>query len=126
VLTPTDPAPSEHHWPGLRRFSARELAQTLAGSHAEPAPWVVVDVREPREFVAGHLPGAINVPLGRLDAQFAHLPQSSQSVFVCRSGARSLRACAIAARHGSTHFGHLEGGLLAWAADIDSTLQVIA
>ena len=126
LLAPTEPAPPATQWPGLRRFTAHELAQALQTSERDLAPWLLVDVREPREFAAGHLPGAIAMPLGRLEAEIAHLPQTARPVFVCRSGARSLRACAIAARHGSAAFGHLQGGLLAWAADIDSSLQVIA
>jgi adenylyltransferase/sulfurtransferase len=126
LLAPAAAPVPEVQWPGLRRFTARELAQSLQGSDAERAPWVLVDVREPREFAAGHLPDAISMPLGRLEAEFASLPRPSRPVFICRSGARSLRACAIAARNGSAVFGHLEGGLLAWAADIDSSLQVIA
>ena len=126
LLAPTEPAPPETQWPGLHRFTARELAKELQGRDVTPAPWVLVDVREPREFAAGHLPGSLNMPLRRLDTEFARLPQPSRPVFVCRSGARSLRACALAARHGSVEFGHLEGGLLAWATAIDPSLQVIA
>lgn len=126
ISAPLEPAPATRDWPGMRRFSARELAQVLQSEAAGQARWVLVDVRDPREFAAGHLSAAINVPLGRLDAEYPNLPAQSNLVFLCRSGARSLRACAIAARHGSAVFAHLEGGLLAWATDIDSTLQVIA
>jgi len=43
-----------------------------------------------------------------------------------RSGSRSLAACAMAVRAGITVPGHLEGGLLAWAAEVDPTLAVAA
>jgi len=45
-------------------------------------------------------------------------------VFLCRSGTRSLTACAIASRAGIQHVGHLEGGLLAWANEVDQSFYV--
>ena len=112
--------------PGMQHFNARELEQLLQPARTANPAWVLVDVREPREFAAGHLPAAIHIPLGQLDANFSAIPTDASPLFLCRSGARSLRACAIAARHGRESFGHLEGGLLAWAATIDSSLRVIA
>lgn len=75
----------------------------------------VIDVREPDEFAAGHLPGAINVPLSGFDA--AHLPASGARKLVlnCLGGKRSAMAldrCAAAQALVDTH---LAGGFGAWA-----------
>ena len=83
----------------------------------------IVDVREPREFSVAHLPGATNIPVGELHARMGSLPKGLV-VFVCRSGARSLTAAALASRAGVEDIAHLEGGLLAWAREVDSTLEV--
>ena len=83
----------------------------------------VVDVREPREFSASHLPGAMNIPVGELHSRMGSLPKG-RVVFVCRSGARSLTAAALASRAGVEDIAHLEGGLLAWARDVDPTFEV--
>ncbi len=74
----------------------------------------IVDVREPDEFAAGHLPGAINVPLSGFDA--AHLPQAGgrKLVLNCLGGKRSAMAldrCAAAQALVDTH---LAGGFGAW------------
>jgi adenylyltransferase/sulfurtransferase len=104
----------------VRRLSATALQQLLAGA----APPTLIDVRGPVEYRAGHLQGAVNVPLGELAAQLPVLARGSPMVFVCRSGTRSLRACALALRAGAETALQLEGGLLAWQATIDPGLTV--
>lgn len=55
---------------------------------------VLLDVRTPEEFAAGHLEGARNIPLGELSARMGELPRDRPVVVYCRSGARSARAVA--------------------------------
>ncbi len=50
----------------------------------------VVDVREPHEFAAGHIPNALNMPMSRFDPQ--ELPEGKPVVLVCQSGGRSRNA----------------------------------
>jgi len=107
----------------LRRIAPSELQMMLADTEGG-APLMLVDVREPREFAAGHLPGAINMPMSELDRRLAELPAGSTAVFMCRSGGRSLRACGQALRGGTVTPLQLEGGLLAWAAEVDPALIV--
>lgn len=109
----------------IRRISATELA-ALLGAPGGAAQYALIDVREPREFTAGHLPDSLNIPLASLEARFAQNPPAGIAVFICRSGVRSLQAGAIASRLGSSTPAHLEGGLLAWAESIDPSLKVIA
>jgi phage shock protein E len=60
-------------------------ARQLVGAGAR-----LVDVRTPTEFAAGHLPGAINVPVQQLDARMTELqPKDTVLVVYCRSGHRS-------------------------------------
>ena len=84
----------------------------------------VVDVREPSEFAAGHLAGALNIPVGDLQRRGAEIPLEFPVVFVCRSGARSRAACELAAGAGVQDPASLEGGMLAWAALIDPEMRV--
>lgn len=86
--------------------------------------YVIVDVREPYEFEAGHLPDSLHIPLGDLPARFKEIPSDATPVFICRSGGRSLNACAFALQAGASKAVNLEGGLRAWAAEIDPSLQV--
>jgi rhodanese-related sulfurtransferase len=74
----------------------------------------IVDVRSPEEYAAGHIAGAINVPLRDLPVQQHHLPPG-QIVTVCSTGVRSLRGAEMLTRPGRTAFS-LKGGTKAWAA----------
>lgn len=108
----------------VRRLSARALRDMLAVDRAADTALVLIDVREPREFELRHLQGARNIPLGQLEHRVAELSGDGPAVFVCRSGRRSLTACAIALRAGVLAAAHLEGGLLAWAAEVDPDFEV--
>jgi adenylyltransferase/sulfurtransferase len=107
----------------VRRLAPSELQALL--DHQETASTLcIVDVREPDEFAAGHLSGAMNITLGALPARLPELATPTTVVFVCRSGMRSARAAELASRAGVPSVAHLEGGLLAWAARCDPALKV--
>lgn len=106
----------------VRRLNARELGALLRDSR--PSERIVIDVREVHEYTIAHLPGALNIPLGELPQRLAEIPATQSVVFVCRSGARSLRAAAIAAERTSGAAANLEGGLLAWAREVDDSFLV--
>lgn len=93
-------------------LSAAELRRQLQSA----APPFLLDVREPAEFEAGHLPGATLLPLGRLAAEAAAVvPRQGPVVVYCRSGVRSARAIGqLQTEQGYTNLLNLEGGLLAW------------
>jgi len=74
----------------------------------------IIDVREPMEFVGGHIPGSRNIPLGLLAE--APLPDGPL-VLICPRGARSERGFATLVRRGlAVGIADLEGGLIAWQA----------
>jgi rhodanese-related sulfurtransferase len=75
---------------------------------------VLLDVREPHEWQAGHAPKARSIPLGQLARRVGELPDGRSVVTVCRSGARSARAAALLARDGRP-VSNLGGGMNAWA-----------
>jgi adenylyltransferase/sulfurtransferase len=101
----------------VRRVSATELRGLLKEVS-------IVDVREPREFAVSRLPGATNIPVSQLQERLKEISGTGPTVFVCRSGARSLTASAIAVRGGLRDPAHLEGGLLAWAKEVDPAFEV--
>lgn len=88
----------------------RELWAALLGDE----PPMVVDVREPREFRQGHVPGALSLPLEQILAGSAELPRDLPLVLACRSGRRSARAAAVLAGQGHANLRILAGGMLAW------------
>jgi rhodanese-related sulfurtransferase len=74
----------------------------------------VVDVREPHEFAAGHIPNAVNLPLSTFDP--AQLPDVKPLVLVCQAGGRSARALQQAHAAGRTDVVHYAGGTGGWIA----------
>ena len=110
--------------PGLRRLTPPELAALLEESGRSGERVQLIDVREPHEFGAGHLAGAVSIPLAELERRVPDFAHDATLVFVCRSGSRSFRAATLAAERGSRRTAHLEGGLIAWAASVDPSLPV--
>lgn len=87
-------------------------------THARLAELTVVDVRTPGEYAGGHVPGALNVPLDRLDRAVPALKEAAargELVIVCQSGNRSRTACDRLTAHGIP-VTNLTGGTSGWAA----------
>jgi rhodanese-related sulfurtransferase len=74
----------------------------------------VVDVREPHEYSAGHVPNASLIPVNSVYARREELPKDQDVIFVCAVGQRSALACEMAAASGLTRIFNLEGGTEAW------------
>lgn len=75
----------------------------------------VIDVREPVEWIQGHIPNATHIPLNTLIAKAQELLKEDRLIFVCAEGVRSAVACEVAAAVGRTGLYNLEGGTVAWA-----------
>ncbi len=80
----------------------------------EKADVLFIDVRQPEEYRAAHIPGALLIPLGELEQRLAEVPRDRDVVVVCRSGGRSTRACGLLSGHGYERIRNLQGGMLAW------------
>ncbi len=77
---------------------------------------VLVDVREPHEFEAGHIPGSVLHPLSTFDPAALPEPAKGQRiVFSCRAGVRSVRAIELAQAAGVAINEHYLGGFKDWA-----------
>jgi rhodanese-related sulfurtransferase len=76
----------------------------------------VIDVREPHEYTAGHVPGAPLIPVNSVFARREELPKEGKIIFVCAVGQRSALACEMAAAAGipAERLYNLEGGTEAW------------
>ncbi|MDI3409457.1 rhodanese-like domain-containing protein [Streptomyces cavernicola] len=88
-------------------------------AHSRLHELTVVDVRTPGEYAGGHLPGALNIPLDRIEQALPGLRQATERgdvLVVCASGNRSANACRILAGHG-IDTATLTGGTGAWSAN---------
>ena len=100
----------------MAELGPHEVALRLAG----PLPPLLLDVREPEEFVGelGHVEGSLLVPMDALERRLPKLLGYVERdiVVVCRAGARSASAGAILHRAGFPKVWNLAGGMLAWNA----------
>ena len=78
----------------------------------------IVDVREPDEYVAGHLPESRNIPAGQLGDRAGELDKYKDTplILVCQNGARSASACKQMIALGFARAHNLEGGIVGWRA----------
>jgi rhodanese-related sulfurtransferase len=106
-------------WPEISRLTGGgggEIGTLEATRLMNQGPSLVLDVREDKEFAAGHLPRARHIPLkdlpGRLDeiGKFKDKPV----IVTCRSGPRAGAACRLLRKSGFTNVFQLKGGLAAW------------
>lgn len=93
----------------------RVVQVTAEESHAAGAHQVLIDVRGEDEWKAGHAPGAVWMPLGRVEIARFELPINRRIVCVCRVGERSARAAALLLQMGFDAV-NLEGGMVEWQA----------
>jgi rhodanese-related sulfurtransferase len=75
---------------------------------------VLIDVREPAEFEAERIPGALLFPLSGFDPGLLPLDGSKRIIFQCGTGRRSAQAAKRLLEDGSGEVAHLAGGLKAW------------
>ena len=113
VAMAADPAPAA--------ASAELVSQAdlLARLERKDPDLVVLDVRTPAEYAAGHVPGARNISHDLLSSRLAELAplREKQVVLYCRSGRRTLLAADVLHSAGFTRLAHLEGDYLAWEAE---------
>jgi phage shock protein E len=92
------------------RINVQEAKEMLAKGAA------VIDVREPHEYTAGHVPGAPLIPVNTVYARRSELPKDKDVIFVCAVGQRSALASEMAAAAGLTRIFNLDGGTEAWTS----------
>jgi rhodanese-related sulfurtransferase len=103
-------------WPLVRGGSGGGLTAQGAVQLINRERAVVVDVREPDEFAAGHVTGAKNVPLDQLETKLAGTVKNKSLplLLMCASGARAQRAVATARKLGYEQAQAISGGLKSW------------
>ena len=80
-----------------------------------PADAYVLDVREADEWAAGHVPGALHIPLGELNVRYTEIDRDPALYVICRSGNRSNHAArALAGAGWQAH--NVSDGMIGWQA----------
>ena len=74
----------------------------------------LIDVREPDEYAAGHIPGITLIPMGEVAARLAELPRDKEIIVTCRTGNRSSQIADLLREQGFTNVHNMTGGIVAW------------
>lgn len=90
----------------VSRLTAAELARALA----EGESWTILDVRHPSEWAAGHIPGALHIPLGELSQRLDELPRDRPLAVHCAAGFRAGAAAGILEARGFPSVHHVIDG----------------
>ena len=85
--------------------------------------FVLLDVREPFEWDIARIDGARLIPLGELSTRLGELNPADEIVVQCKSGGRSARAVEFLLQNGFSRVSNLAGGILAWADQIDPSVE---
>lgn len=95
--------------PPLPSVNAAELNDKLKNGKSP----LVVDVRQPEEYAAGHIAGSKLIPLGDLSKRLNELPRDREIICVCASGSRSQSATRLLIDAGYNAF-NMQGGMFMW------------
>jgi molybdopterin/thiamine biosynthesis adenylyltransferase/rhodanese-related sulfurtransferase len=86
--------------------------------------FLLVDVREPAEWEIVRIPGAVLIPKGDLPGRLSELPQNKPVITYCKTGIRSAEALALLKSAGFSDAMHVQGGVTAWATQVDKGAPV--
>ena len=95
---------------GVAQLEAAQAQAKLRDQH----PAFLLDVRQPEEYAAAHIEGALLIPLSELGSRLGELPQDREIICVCHSGNRSDVAARALTERGYHAF-NLRGGIISWA-----------
>ncbi len=87
--------------------------QTTAALREQPDV-MILDVREQDEWDAGHIPGAVFMPMGQVPDRLSEIPKDKTVIVQCRSGNRSSQVTDFLVQQGFTNVHNMSGGLNAW------------
>lgn len=92
-------------------------------SAADTAPPLLLDVREDWEFAICQIEGSRNIPMSTVPTVVPELDPAARTIVICHHGLRSAQVAHYLERCGFTDVINLEGGIDAWAREVDSTMS---
>lgn len=110
---PVAPAPQAVQATQVVQVSQQALLDMQA---RKDASLMLLDVRTPTEYAAGHIPGAVNIPHDQIAAHLSEIPKHDEVVLYCHSGRRAGLAAEVLAANGYKKLGHLTGDMQGWQA----------
>ncbi len=105
----------------MRHLSVTELKSYLDAGDRAP---ILLDVREPWEYGICRIEGSHLIPMRRIPASLQELNPDREVVVICHHGIRSRQVAMYLEHQGFSDVINLEGGVAAWARDVDSKMPM--
>ncbi len=105
----------------MRRLRARELYEYLQQTDTQP---LLLDVREPWEYEYCRIEGSELVPMAQIPSVHEDLERDREIVVICHHGIRSYQVAYFLEHMGFEQVINLEGGIDAWAREVDPDIQL--
>jgi len=99
----------------MEKIDPKELSENLSDYQSR---CLILDVREQNEYAGGHVPGAVNIPLGQLSARLGELKKDREILAVCLSGGRAAMAAGLLEKAGYK-VKVLAGGMNSWKGETE-------
>lgn len=100
---------------GINQISAKELQEIL---DTKDKNIKIIDVREPEEYISGHIPGVPLIPMNQIPSKLGELEPAEEYIFICRSGNRSHMVAKFLKDNGIENVTNFNGGMLSWSGAI--------
>ena len=84
----------------------------------------LIDVREHKELEISKISQAIHIPMNAIPDNLNHIPSTQPIIIMCKSGGRSAQVCEYLQNQGYSNIYNLRGGIISWALEIDSNLDI--
>lgn len=114
AIIETNRGAADYEWAMPGDLEVESVGVAEAQRRIEQQGAFVVDVREPWEYEAGHVPGAVSIPQADLALRLSRIPRDRDVLVVCASGRRSLRATQFLKGLGYERVMNIDGGTTAW------------
>lgn len=105
-------------WKRLANISrgVKDISPGVAQVYIHSKGALILDVREQKEYDAGHVPNSVLIPLGQLEQRLGEIQEHRNRpiVVICHGGKRSATACFHLQKHGFKEPLNIAGGILAW------------
>ncbi|MFZ4450474.1 rhodanese-like domain-containing protein [Salibacterium aidingense] len=105
---------------GIEQLEKSEIKNIYDEKTSTP---VFIDVREPSEYVEGHIPGVPLLPMNQVPEVIDELKKDQEYVLICRSGNRSQHTALYFKDNGIENVKNFAGGMLAWDEEVTTGME---
>ena len=98
--------------------------KTLNKKISNKENFILLDVRTDSEYFLSNIEGAIHIPMNDIPNKLDTLNKNAEIIVQCKSGKRSAKVCQFLLNNNYKNVKNLEGGIIAWASEIDPSIMV--